>query len=128
MSKAAPITSPNRAAGAAIRFCLAGAAFCKLGVAFALVGPDCTGSAGTKLVVVITTTPPLSMVDVKVDVTGLSVGDEIPVGFSVVRVEPRDQSVQGRDHREVTGDQSQMVLQQERIQPAPWWSRSTRIT
>lgn len=81
MSSAAPTAIPNRAPWA--WFCRAGAAFCRVGVGLVELGPVTTGSASTKLVVVTITTPPLSMVDVKVDVTGFSeAGDE--VGLLVV--------------------------------------------
>lgn len=64
---------------------LAGAAFCSVGDGFAEVWPVAAGSGLTKLVVVTTTTPPLSMVEVKVDVTGLGEGvGDVKVGFPVV--------------------------------------------
>lgn len=83
MSNATPATTTTlRAPGPWLNF--AGAAFCRVGVGLVELGPVTAGSGLTKLVVVITTTPPLSMVEVKVDVTGLGKGADVKVGFPVV--------------------------------------------
>jgi S-formylglutathione hydrolase FrmB len=84
MSNMAPTTTANKAPWA--WYNLAGAAFCRLGVGLAEVGPVAAGSASTKLVVVTTTTPPLSIVEVKVDVTGFSEDVGVKVGFPVTDV------------------------------------------
>jgi len=91
MSNMAPTTTANKAPWACLS--LAGAAFCRLGVGLAEVGPVTAGSASTKLVVVTTTTPPLSMVEVKVDVTGFIEGVGVKVGFPVTDVSPREMEV-----------------------------------
>jgi len=58
------------------------------------VGPVSAGAALTQLVVVTTTTPPSSFVEVKVDVTGLEVVNDVEVGLLVIEFEvPGDRSV-----------------------------------
>ena len=85
MSNAAPTNAPNKTPCA--WFCLAGAAFWRVGLGLAEVGPVSAGAALTQLVVVTTTTPPSSFVEVKVDVTGLEVVNDGEVGLLVIEFE-----------------------------------------
>jgi hypothetical protein len=88
MSSMAPRTIPAPTPATCFP-CLPGAAFCRPGVALVDVGASvCCGSAGTYVVAVTITTPPVGFVLVNVDVTGLTDGieDGLPVGFSVIMV------------------------------------------
>jgi hypothetical protein len=83
MSNTAPATTPNKAPWA--WFCLAGAAFCRVGLGLIELGVVTTGSALTQVVVVTTTTPPLAIVELNVDVTSrLNEGDDEKVGLLVI--------------------------------------------